>query len=262
MELHSRWDLASVLESGVLDISVPHMVRQTHTHTPRSPLNMAIFCMKPHMFKSPQILCVCVVRLLIPFMQSYARSGGFSISGKIKTALIENAIYYGTYLFIFCSLLIYVAISPQWHLSWSVSTNQIPTIRYNQWLIRSHHSQSYKVTVIGWFHSGMILGPLASPQRTPGAYSYWCCCLDTAWWKSHAPIGWHHVTDICCPKLTLKQQSWWRRKQMQRRTWRMRWRCGRGVGLWEVTDVEVCRGRYGLWSNGWRDGWWDWGNGE
>ncbi|XP_022520563.2 G-protein coupled receptor-associated protein LMBRD2a [Astyanax mexicanus] len=56
--------------------------------------------------------------LLIPFMQSYARSGAFSISGKIKTALIENAIYYGTYLFIFCSLLIYVAISPQWHLSW------------------------------------------------------------------------------------------------------------------------------------------------
>ncbi|KAM9446058.1 G-protein coupled receptor-associated protein LMBRD2a isoform 1-T1 [Clarias gariepinus] len=56
--------------------------------------------------------------LLIPFMQSYARSGGFSISGKIKTALIENAIYYGTYLFIFCSLLIYVALSPQWHLSW------------------------------------------------------------------------------------------------------------------------------------------------
>ncbi|XP_051552333.1 G-protein coupled receptor-associated protein LMBRD2B-like isoform X2 [Myxocyprinus asiaticus] len=56
--------------------------------------------------------------LLIPFMQSYARSGGFSISGKIKTALIENAIYYGTYLLIFCSLLIYVAVSPQWHLSW------------------------------------------------------------------------------------------------------------------------------------------------
>ncbi|XP_066510599.1 G-protein coupled receptor-associated protein LMBRD2B-like [Hoplias malabaricus] len=56
--------------------------------------------------------------LLIPFMQSYARSGAFSISGKMKTALIENAIYYGTYLFIFCSLLIYVAVSPQWHLSW------------------------------------------------------------------------------------------------------------------------------------------------
>lgn len=57
--------------------------------------------------------------LLIPFMQSYARSGGFSISGKIKTALIENAIYYGTYLLIFCSLLIYVAVNPNWHLTWS-----------------------------------------------------------------------------------------------------------------------------------------------
>ncbi|CAK6980857.1 G-protein coupled receptor-associated protein LMBRD2B-like [Scomber scombrus] len=51
-------------------------------------------------------------------MQSYARSGGFSITGKIKTALIENAIYYGTYLLIFGSLLIYVAVHPEWHLSW------------------------------------------------------------------------------------------------------------------------------------------------
>uniref|UniRef100_A0A9J8DI28 LMBR1 domain containing 2a n=1 Tax=Cyprinus carpio carpio TaxID=630221 RepID=A0A9J8DI28_CYPCA len=57
--------------------------------------------------------------LLIPFMQSYARSGAFSISGKIKTALIENAIYYGTYLLIFCSLLIYVAVTLKLHLTWS-----------------------------------------------------------------------------------------------------------------------------------------------
>uniref|UniRef100_A0A668A891 LMBR1 domain containing 2b n=1 Tax=Myripristis murdjan TaxID=586833 RepID=A0A668A891_9TELE len=60
----------------------------------------------------------CLTWLLLPFMQSYARSGGFSITGKIKTALIENAIYYGTYLLIFGSLLIYVAIHPKWHLSW------------------------------------------------------------------------------------------------------------------------------------------------
>lgn len=56
--------------------------------------------------------------LLLPFMQSYARSGAFSKVGKIKTALIENAIYYGTYLLIFISLLIYVAAHPQWQLSW------------------------------------------------------------------------------------------------------------------------------------------------
>uniref|UniRef100_A0A8V0YSU8 LMBR1 domain containing 2 n=1 Tax=Gallus gallus TaxID=9031 RepID=A0A8V0YSU8_CHICK len=48
--------------------------------------------------------------ILLPFMQSYARSGGFSITGKIKTALIENAIYYGTYLLIFGAFLIYVAL--------------------------------------------------------------------------------------------------------------------------------------------------------
>ncbi|XP_033476515.2 G-protein coupled receptor-associated protein LMBRD2a [Epinephelus lanceolatus] len=56
--------------------------------------------------------------LLLPFMQSYARSGAFSRVGKIKTALIENAIYYGTYLLIFISLLIYVAAHPRWELSW------------------------------------------------------------------------------------------------------------------------------------------------
>ncbi|XP_028319046.1 G-protein coupled receptor-associated protein LMBRD2B [Gouania willdenowi] len=60
----------------------------------------------------------CLTWLLLPFMQSYARSGGFSISGKIKTALIENAIYYGTYLLIFGSLLIYVAVHPKLRLSW------------------------------------------------------------------------------------------------------------------------------------------------
>uniref|UniRef100_A0AAX7UST5 LMBR1 domain containing 2 n=1 Tax=Astatotilapia calliptera TaxID=8154 RepID=A0AAX7UST5_ASTCA len=48
--------------------------------------------------------------LLLPFMQSYARSGAFSVVGKIKTALIENALYYGSYLLIFIALLIYVAL--------------------------------------------------------------------------------------------------------------------------------------------------------
>ncbi|XP_025069323.1 LMBR1 domain-containing protein 2 isoform X1 [Alligator sinensis] len=62
--------------------------------------------------------------ILLPFMQSYARSGGFSITGKIKTALIENAIYYGTYLLIFGAFLIYVAVNPHFNLQW----NQLQTI--------------------------------------------------------------------------------------------------------------------------------------
>ncbi|XP_063345887.1 G-protein coupled receptor-associated protein LMBRD2a isoform X2 [Pelmatolapia mariae] len=58
-------------------------------------------------------------RLLLPFMQSYARSGAFSVFGKIKTALIENALYYGTYLLIFIALLIYVAVQLKWKLTWA-----------------------------------------------------------------------------------------------------------------------------------------------
>ncbi|KAJ8305917.1 hypothetical protein KUTeg_016462 [Tegillarca granosa] len=50
--------------------------------------------------------------LVLPLMQSYSTAGDFSIAGKIKTALIENAIYYGTYLLIFGICLIYVAARP------------------------------------------------------------------------------------------------------------------------------------------------------
>lgn len=57
--------------------------------------------------------------LLLPFMQSYARSGAFSRAGKMKTALIENAIYYGTYLLIFISLLIYVVIHLKLKFTWT-----------------------------------------------------------------------------------------------------------------------------------------------
>ena len=36
---------------------------------------------------------------------------------KAKTALIDNAIYYGTYILIFVILLVYIAISTQYNLS-------------------------------------------------------------------------------------------------------------------------------------------------
>lgn len=47
--------------------------------------------------------------LIMPMMQSYAKTGDFTVLGKIKSALIENAIFYGTYLLIFGICLIYVA---------------------------------------------------------------------------------------------------------------------------------------------------------
>lgn len=51
-------------------------------------------------------------RIILPMMQSYAKAGDFSVAGKIKTSLIENAIYYGSYLIIFGVLLIYLLIRP------------------------------------------------------------------------------------------------------------------------------------------------------
>ncbi|CAH1775347.1 unnamed protein product [Owenia fusiformis] len=55
--------------------------------------------------------------LILPMMQSYSTAGDFTVAGKIKTALIENAIYYGTYLVIFIVCLIYVAVKPDLHFS-------------------------------------------------------------------------------------------------------------------------------------------------
>ena len=51
--------------------------------------------------------------LLLPIMQSYVYAGAFTVWGKIKTALFENAIWYGSYLVIFGGLLIYVALKPE-----------------------------------------------------------------------------------------------------------------------------------------------------
>lgn len=55
--------------------------------------------------------------LLIPFLSAYVQAGEFTVLQKAKTALIDNAIYYGTYILIFVILLVYIAISTQYNLS-------------------------------------------------------------------------------------------------------------------------------------------------
>jgi len=56
---------------------------------------------------------------LIPFLSAYVQAGEFTVLQKTKTALIENAIYYGTYVLIFVILLVYVGISTQYQLSFA-----------------------------------------------------------------------------------------------------------------------------------------------
>uniref|UniRef100_V9KIQ8 LMBR1 domain-containing protein 2 n=1 Tax=Callorhinchus milii TaxID=7868 RepID=V9KIQ8_CALMI len=101
-----------------------HHTNTTNT-TPSEPVQQ---CLKPWSYIPDGILPIFwrvvywtsqfLTWILLPFMQSYARSGDFSITGKVRTALIENAIYYGTYLLIFGALLIYVAVHPGLRLDW------------------------------------------------------------------------------------------------------------------------------------------------
>ena len=55
-------------------------------------------------------------RIVLPIMQSYSYAGDFTVKGKIKTALIENALWYGSYLIIFIGLLLYVVFHPDLNL--------------------------------------------------------------------------------------------------------------------------------------------------
>lgn len=48
-------------------------------------------------------------RIILPIMQSYYTAGDFTVCGKIKTALFENALIYASYLLIFGLLLMYAA---------------------------------------------------------------------------------------------------------------------------------------------------------
>ncbi|XP_034951262.1 LMBR1 domain-containing protein 2 homolog isoform X2 [Chelonus insularis] len=54
----------------------------------------------------------CLTWLILPIMQSYIKAGDFTMRGKLKSALIDNAIYYGSYLSICGILLIYIALKP------------------------------------------------------------------------------------------------------------------------------------------------------
>lgn len=54
--------------------------------------------------------------LILPLMQSYSTAGEFGVWGKLRRALVENALYYGTYLLLFGVILVYVALQPGIHL--------------------------------------------------------------------------------------------------------------------------------------------------
>lgn len=69
-------------------------------------------------------------------MQSYAKAGEFTVKGKFKSALVDNAIYYGSYLFICGILLIYIAVKPG--LSLDGYSDKTKFKKNNNWHIRNY----------------------------------------------------------------------------------------------------------------------------
>ncbi|CAK1553467.1 unnamed protein product [Leptosia nina] len=65
----------------------------------------------PSLWKVVYWTSQCLTWLIMPMMQSYSKAGDFTVKGKLKSALVDNAIYYGSYLFICGVLLIYLAFT-------------------------------------------------------------------------------------------------------------------------------------------------------
>ncbi|XP_066993636.1 LMBR1 domain-containing protein 2 homolog isoform X2 [Anabrus simplex] len=78
----------------------------------REPWSYVVDDVYLHLWRVVYWTSQCLTWLVLPLMQSYIKAGDFTIRGKLKSALIDNAIYYGSYLFICGILLIYIAVKP------------------------------------------------------------------------------------------------------------------------------------------------------
>lgn len=110
----------------------------------------------------------------MPMMQSYIKAGDFTVRGKLKSALIDNAIYYGSYLFICGILLIYLALKPGIHL--------------DGYLLLIIEYLNKIILFVGLF-VGNKSKRLHLPQVTLGVCFCWCCCLVTRSLKSPGICG-------------------------------------------------------------------------
>ncbi|KAI3381155.1 hypothetical protein SNEBB_009532 [Seison nebaliae] len=68
--------------------------------------------------------------LILPFLQSFARSGEFLLRDKLKRAFISNILYYGTYLLVIIILFIYVCVN--YSLNW-MQIRTVISLASNTW---------------------------------------------------------------------------------------------------------------------------------
>ncbi|CAH2236964.1 LMBR1 domain-containing protein 2 homolog isoform X2 [Pararge aegeria] len=97
------------LQSNVSNITSTEAPPENHCQKPWSFVPDAVF---PNLWRVVYWTSQCLTWLIMPMMQSYSKAGDFTVKGKLKSALVDNAIYYGSYLFICGILLIYIALKP------------------------------------------------------------------------------------------------------------------------------------------------------
>ena len=69
---------------------------------------------------------------ILPIMQSYTQAGEFTVSGKLRSALWDNMLYYASLIFIALILVIYIALQPNLGLNWE-RTKAIAAAASNTW---------------------------------------------------------------------------------------------------------------------------------
>ncbi|KAF5274003.1 hypothetical protein FQA39_LY01118 [Lamprigera yunnana] len=106
----------SYLNATDLVVNVTSTIAPFSCEEPWSHVSEEVF---PNLWRTVYWSSQCLTWLLMPMMQSYIKAGDFTIKGKLKSAVIDNAIYYGSYLFICGVLLIYLALKPGINLDWS-----------------------------------------------------------------------------------------------------------------------------------------------
>ena len=101
--------------------------------------------------------------LILPIMQSFTQAGEFNFSGKLKSALWDNMIYYTSYLLIAIILFIYIAMKPDLHLDWD-RTKAIAASASNTWGL------FVLVLMLGY---GLVEVPRNCWNRSQKGYQVW-----------------------------------------------------------------------------------------
>nr|SVE89164.1 EOG090X03B7 [Daphnia sinensis] len=97
---------------------IPHIIPSNETSVCKLPWSYVPENVLPQLWRVLYWTSQFLTWFVLPLMQSYTKAGDFTVKGKLKSSLIDNAIYYGSYLVIATILLIYLAAKPDFEFDW------------------------------------------------------------------------------------------------------------------------------------------------